>query len=251
MPTNLQNPAYPFDPSGSLASNLVTGEQQILSPANSFDFNFLVPIFAPFFQESLVVNFTDINNNSRQLVEGIDFYCTHWFISASRACAKAVYGSICMLNRQLTGVIVLRYQTLGGIWLIDQAQIATILSDHLRNPRITAWEEVTDLPMTFPPIDHEWNLADMVGMSDVVTSLNNIEAAVRQTLIDGLAAHEIAINPHNVTAAQVSAYTIDQVNQLLANYYTKANIDSMLAGYAATSSTNALEDELYFTAGSQ
>jgi hypothetical protein len=34
--------------------------------------------------------------------------------------------------------------------------------------------------MVFPPVDHEWNLQDLVGATDLVEKLSEIEDAIRQ-----------------------------------------------------------------------
>ncbi len=204
MPTDLNNLAYPFDPTGELQSNKITGEQQILTAANFRDYHFVVPRWAPYFTTSLVVKHRAVDNTVRTLVEGIDYYCTHEFISASRACATPIAGSISFLNLELTGVILLEYQTLGGIWTQDEAKIAEILADRLHNPRITAWDEVVDMPISFPPIDHDWDLDDMVGQKEVLEALNAIEDVLRQTGDAGLTAHLADFNnPHRVNKEQV------------------------------------------------
>lgn len=178
MPIDLINTAYAFDPTGRLLANKIIGEQQILTSANYRDFHFIVPDFAPFFAQDLVVSFRALNGEVRILNEGVDYQLTHWFISGSRACAKPIYGSISILDLQLSGVITLTYQTVGGIWTQETSKLAEILADRLHNPRITAWDVVVDMPISFPPIDHEWDLVDMVGMSDVVTGLGAIETAI-------------------------------------------------------------------------
>jgi hypothetical protein len=239
MPLNLNNLAYPFDPTGSLASNLITGEQQILTAVNWTDYQFIMPRWAPFFYDSLVVNFTDTQGNSRTLVEGVDYYACFEFISASRACAKPIWGGVQFINPLLSGVVSLQYQTLGGIWTLDTTTISQLLADRLANPRISAWEQVVNQPVMFPVIDHEWDLVDLVGASDIVTALGGIEDMLRQTGQTGLAAHLADFtNPHRVTAAQVGLgnvqnYGIAQPADLTAGtsntvYMTPAGTTTMM-----------------------
>jgi len=204
MSTPIDGTTYPFDPTGKLASNLIPAEQQILTAQNYRDFHLIVPNLAPYFVNSLVITFKDTTGNVRTLVEGVDYVCTHMFHDASLACATPIAGSISFYNTMLAGQIQLKYQTLGGIWTIDTDAIQKILADRLHNPRITTWEQVTEQPVTFPVIDHEWNLVDLVGMSDVVNAINQISDMLRQTGSTGLAAHLADHNnPHLVTATQV------------------------------------------------
>lgn len=184
--------AYSFDPTGLLASNLVTNENHILTPMNFQDYHFVVPKFAPFFAESLVVRHIGLDNVLRTLTYGVDYLPTHWFIAASRACAKPIYGSVSLMNLSLAGTVIFSYQTLGGDWLIDTTKIAEITSDRLRNPRITAWDVVAGLPAIFPPIDHEWDLQDMVGLSDILPKLTEISAAIVTYQTNGLAAYKLS-----------------------------------------------------------
>lgn len=196
--------AYPFDPTGTLASNKISGEQHVITAANYRDFHYIVPTYAPFFSDGLVVKFRDSNNVVTTLTEGVDYLLSHWFISASRACAKPIYGSISFMNLALSGVIVIDYQSLGGMWTQDSATITEIMGDLIHNPRITAWDVVVNMPVTFPVIDHQWDLVDLVGASDVVTALGTIETALRATGVAGLSTHLTDYgNPHRVTSAQV------------------------------------------------
>jgi hypothetical protein len=246
MALNLNALSYPFDPTGSLASNLITGEQQILTAVNWTDYQFLVPRWAPFFPDSAVLTITDTQGTTRPLVPYVDWYPCFEFISASKACATPIWGGIQLINPLLTGVVNMQYQTLGGIWTLDEVAIAALLADRLANPRITAWEQVVDQPVMFPVIDHEWDLVDLVGASDIVTALGGIEDMLRNTGTTGLAAHLADFtNPHRVTAAQtglglVQNYGIAQLADLTTGtstttYVTPGGVTTMInAGVGAS-----------------
>lgn len=169
---------YQFDPTGSLPANRITGEQHIITAVSNRNYHFTVPTYAPFFSDGLSISYRDIDNNIRFLVEGIDYHLGFQFIAASRSCAKPIYGGISYLNLELAGVVTLVYQTVGGNWTIDPVQINEILSDTLRNPKVTSWEQVANVPTLFPVVDHEWNLQDLVGMSDVKDSIDAVTTAI-------------------------------------------------------------------------
>lgn len=169
---------YAFDPTGILPANRITGEQHIITAVANRNYHFTVPTYAPFFADGLTISYRDIDNNIRFLVEGIDYHLGFQFIAASRSCAKPIYGGISYLNLELAGVVTLVYQTVGGNWTVDAAQINEILSDTMRNPRVTSWETVAEVPALFPVVDHEWNLQDLVGMSDVKDAIEGISLAV-------------------------------------------------------------------------
>lgn len=257
---------YPFDPTGTNPANLVQNEVHTLSPVTWKDYHFVIPTNGPFFRDSLTIY--DLNAE-RFLVEGVDFYYTHKFISASRATAKDIYGSFTFLNRAYAGAIRINYQTLGGDWSIDSGTITEILMDALANPRVTAWEQIVTLPFQFPVIDHEWNLTDMVGVKEVKEAIDEVKQALldRFAVAPSLATH-IAnkANPHDVTKGHVGLGSVQNfpmatlaqaldgiyddaymsprrtrqaiekfayayVVERLEEYYTKDEINSLLTNY--------------------
>ena len=195
---------YPFDPTGTMLANRVPNEQQIISPPNFRDFYFIIPKAAPFFGEGLTITIKDLENKTKALKEGVDYYLTHRFISASRATAKPIYGSITFLDKELAGVVTITYQTLGGIWTLSEDKILEILSNTVRNPRITSWDSIAEMPVNFPVIDHEWDLVDMVGASGVVAAIDKITEALNASGGNAITQH-IADknNPHGTNKTQV------------------------------------------------
>lgn len=204
---------YPFDPTGSATTNAVANERHVLSPPAWTDFYFIVPKFAPYFRDSLRV----IHRPSgKLLVEGQDYHCTHYFHAASHGVARRVYGSITFLDKTLTGVAEISYQTIGGDWILDASADLTRLTNTQLNPRITTWEQVVDVPYQFPPIDHQWDLEDLKGVEAILPILEEMTEAIRQSAGSDFALHiNDKNNPHNVTKAQVG---LDQVQNFpLAN----------------------------------
>lgn len=196
---------WDFDPTGTNPDNKVTNEFQVISPPNSSDYYFLIPKAAPYFKDTMKVFFREENGARREMIHGVDWLATHFFIGASRSTAKPVYGSITILNKQLAGVVELaEYQTVGGDWVIDPQKAIEIVANALGNPRITTWEEVDDRPTRFPPTDHEWYLDDLVGMKETVEVLEKVVDAIYARQSDEFSQHlGNRSNPHQVTKAQV------------------------------------------------
>lgn len=223
--------SYPFDPTGQLASNLISNEQVVITAVNYQDYHFVVPQLAPYFLDSMKITYIAPDGSQRPFLPGIDWYGCFEFISASRACAKPIWGGVSILNTQLSGILVLSYQTLGGVWAINQQQIAELLAYALHDPRVTAWEQVVEQPIAFPPIDHEWDLVDLVGASEVVTALTAIQQAILAQNGGGLAQHLADFgNPHHVTAAQTGLGNVQN--------YGIATLQDM---------TNGTSNQLYVT----
>ncbi len=204
-----QTYVYPFDPTGSLTSNVIPNERHVLSGVTDREFNFIVPKFAPFFRNNLRIRHLALG---RDLVEGVDYHLTHWFHAASHGVGRPVYGSITFLDRNLTGVVELRYQTIGGDWVYDEGTVLELMANRLMNPRITTWEQVVDLPFQFPVIDHEWDLDDLTGATEIVQKLDEITAAINAANdANGQSHVGDTNNPHNVTKVQVGLGLVENL----------------------------------------
>jgi hypothetical protein len=206
-----------FDPTGLLAANRVTGEIHSITSESANGFSVIVPLFAPFFSQGLSLLYKPRGSTTTvPLLEGIDYNLAYQFLGATRACSKAIYGGISLLNNQLDGEVTLVYQTLGGNWVLDINAIETLLTNQLHNPRTTSWEQVVNLPTVFPVVDHQWNLQDLVGGSHIVASIEGISAAlnsqqqsnpnVEQTL--NLHINDTD-NPHQVTKEQIGLGNVE------------------------------------------
>jgi len=135
-----------------------------------------MPKFAPFFKTGLVVLHPASNT---ELVEGIDYLLTHYYLDASYKLANNLYGSITLLNKNFSGTIVLEYQTLGGQWTISEQKIAEILSDKLTNPRRTTFDMVSGIPDIFPVDPHlHMEDEDMTGMAEIVGAIESLAPAL-------------------------------------------------------------------------
>lgn len=175
------NWAWPFDPTGVASTNLIKNEIHTVAPNLGSDFNWLIPDAAPFFRgsDTLGNKFQLIDQNTGlPLVEGIDYVFAYKFIDATISIGQPIYGAVQFLNQNYSGVVSLTYQTVGGAWTVPQNQIAEMLANITSNPITTTWDQVANLPYQFPPINHEFNIVDMVGMSDVVSAISGLASAI-------------------------------------------------------------------------
>jgi hypothetical protein len=201
---------YPFDPTGTNPECRIAGEQHPVTAVNFKDFHFIVPNAAPFFEDSLQIAAKDAQGADIILQKNVHYYYSHEFIGASRACAKRVYGSITFLFNEFAGIVNLTYQTVGGVWTLDETEIAEIIANSLLNPRTTSWEQVAGYPTIFPVVDHAWNLTDMVGMTETVAAIDRIRDAILEGGESGLPAHLAdKNNPHEVTKVQVGLGSVE------------------------------------------
>lgn len=230
--------SYPFDYTGQAATNRITGEQIIITAPGDRRYHFTMVKFAPMFEEGLVLKIREIDGTITPLVKGIDYYLSHQFKDASLSTMHELWGSITFLRRDIVGVLIADYNTLGGPWTIDSQKIIEILANQTRNPRSTTWEQVVERPIDFPPIDHPWDLDDMVGMKEILEVIEKFYQAYLVHIGGGgggsgdaaLIAHmNDRTNSHKVNANQTGAYTYAQID-LMFQQYLKTN------GVAADSS---------------
>jgi hypothetical protein len=220
--------AFPFDPSGTSTANRITNEQHVITSQNFRDYHYVIPKFGPFFEANTVIKMQYPNATVRILTYGVDYYFSNQFLDASRACSKPLFGSISFLDTDTAGILSISYNTVGGIWNISADEITRILAEELRNPRITTWEQIVDLPQRFPVVDHEWDLVDMVGASGLVASIDLVRDAIIAVNGGGLNAHiNNYSNPHATTKAQVGLSNVEN--------YAVATLAAAQAGTANTS----------------
>ena len=204
------NYRYPFDPYGANPECLIPKERHSLSAVSSASFALIVPKNGPFFRRGLVVKHI---STDKKLTEGVDFALGHKFTRATVETARPVYGSILILNRELTGAFDVDYQTLGGEFVIDtQAALDALLNTQL-DPRNTTWEAVIDVPPLFPPYEHYFDADNLVGaeaLRQAILQVSNTIETMPEKLMPMLMLHlDDTGNPHRVDKTAVGLGNVD------------------------------------------
>ena len=220
--------AYPFDPQGNSSLNRITNEKHVLTSQNYRDYHYIIPNFAPFSLVNFTITITSPGGVTRQLHEGVDYYFSNKFRDASLACAKEIYGSISFLDTDTFGIVNINYNTIGGIWTLTPQEISRILAEEMRNPRVTAWEQITNLPTRFPVVDHEWDLVDLTGAKQLVDATNRIADAITQKGGGSIEDHiNNFSNPHQVTKVQVGLGNVQNYALATAQQAADASSNSL------------------------
>jgi hypothetical protein len=201
---------YPFDPHGTAASNKINFGEDVHTTSfiNARTYNIIIPKAAPYFADTLQVDFIDFDTNERTtLVRDVDFSESLMFIGATRSTGKAVYGAISLLRQSMNGTVDLSYQTVGGQWVADHNAVLTHLANMNYNPRIISWDQVTNIQETFPPTVHELELDDSFGYQELIEAINSMSNTILQNggnLSALIGTHKLdKTNPHEVNAQQV------------------------------------------------
>ena len=168
---------YPFDPTARATSNKIENESiTVIPPSHITDYSYIVPRAAPFYAETLVVK-DGKTAGARRLVENVDYWCVIDFLSASASLNKRVSVGIALIDPNYSGTLYVSYQTLGGNYTMADYSVLEELIRERYIVKHVSYEQIINLPAGFSPEWHKHEVADMVGMSSVVTSLNNIKVA--------------------------------------------------------------------------
>ena len=238
----------PVDYKGTAPTNRVRGEQHILNKTDAQSHRVIIPKLAPFFNNQgttdirFKMNIVDPQTGVKtDLIEGVHYYPVFYFITASKATMRPLFGGVEFLDDSLEGTVTIEfYQSLGGIWTITASQIADILADLKYNPRRTSWDSIADLPERFPVVDHEWDYVDMTGQVDVVKALYAIRDQLVAQSGTGLTAHvNDKNNPHGTTKEHVNLglvmnYALATVTQARAGLINTAYMTPSLTREAIT-----------------
>jgi len=199
--SNLTQYTYPFDPTGTAATNKVVNEKHVVSvdgPASRL----IIPKHGPYFKESIRIRHVATGH---ELVPGVEFEYSLYFEAASNTEPyPSIFGGVSLLTSDYdrSTLELLEYQTIGGEHTLSESSIATMLANLLVDPRTTRWDDVTYKPGTYTPESHLTNLEETVGYGELVSAvrdLTNKYSIQTQQLVQLITAHMGDENdPHNV-----------------------------------------------------
>ncbi len=200
---------YQLDITGLLVANRVKREKHTLTPKNGRDRQMVVPTYAPFFGDGLVVEYIGPGNQMVKAREGVDYLAVYQFQDLSQITTTPVHGAVGFLNLGLTGTIYLSYNTLGGNFVSNRNELYVALMDRILNPRQIEFASIIDLPSYFPVSQHKHDAQnDLVGFNRAITALTTASAVVAENQVEPDIAQLLTHagqtgNPHGLTAAQV------------------------------------------------
>ena len=201
-------PQYQVDLTGLLASNKIVEESQTLSSANGVKQQLLIPIFAPYFGNSLQVQYYSPSGDKITAQSGVDYVCVMRQLEMSHLCQSDIYSGILAINPALRGAMFLTYQTLGGGFSVDRRSMMEELVRVAHETRFIGWNAVTGKPVYFPVAGHFLNIQeDALGLASIVTALEGLRNSIsllNESDVIAMTAHIANLsNPHAATAAQI------------------------------------------------
>lgn len=245
---------YQVDITGTLAANRITNEQAVIQ-AGSTDIHkqlpYIIPQFAPFFGDSLV-----LRRNGQVLTKNVDYQFAAQHLHARDYLGKEVWGAIVFLDRNAAGNVSFDYNTLGGDYVTNDPQMLATYFSSLLQQRTINWDVVYGVPALLPPIQGQTNLSSLKGVDDIVTELQNLVTAMGDAdvgvvitainnLSNQLIDHSNASNAHGTTKEDVQLGLVENLAPLssLANLFdtaTAAKTFATAAGGLAAKDTWAI-----------
>lgn len=245
---------YPFDPTGRSPDNKIQDESiTVIPPAEIKDYSYVIPRAAPFYADTMVIR-DGKGPGSRRLIENVDYWCVIDFLSASHSLQRRVSVGVALLDARYSGTLYATYQAVGGNYSLADYSILEELIRARYIVKHVSYEQIINLPEGFAPEWHRHLVADMVGMDDVVKSMNGIISALQDkegslgqntaSLNDHLESAD-AHSPHNVGLGNLRNYEIATIKDIydgnamkyvtadMLNYYVSQKLGGAPAGASA------------------
>lgn len=171
--------SYPYDPTGTAASNLVVNEAHTLTTINEDPYRFFVPMFAPLYTHNLKITYIEeVSGIEYEFVEGRDYDPIVPYMSASRALGKPIYAAISFINDKINGTVYISYQCLGGEYSADRDYVVANIAEHNYNPRVCSWDQLTSIQCAFPPDQHQQDIDTTTNYRDLLIKCDEIRDAI-------------------------------------------------------------------------
>ncbi len=171
---------YALDVTGVSPNNLIIGETQ---SATYYVFNYISYLFLnylPFFGNSLVLQYSDGVNPQVILTEGIDYVLVLPFWLGTKVLGLPLYGGIRLLNNYCSGTFTAQYQTLGGQFQMNQADLLAYLESNNIDPLANTWDTISGDTVSFPYIEFG-SYRDMANpATSLYQEMNNLNTIVSE-----------------------------------------------------------------------
>lgn len=163
---------YPLDLTGTASTNLVQGELVSVPRTRSRAF---APNYGPYFADSVVI--TTIPGNV-VLTKGVDYETLYLYELATRKAGQPICAVIYITNPDIHGQLSVDYQVVGGEFSSNVSAIQQLIQSLEIDNRAVVWDDILDLPVTFPPSPHLHHVGDWYGMEDLVDAIADLKNAI-------------------------------------------------------------------------
>lgn len=196
----------PFDLTGSLASNLKTGEEHTLTKVDGRTNRMFCPKFGAYYKDSLDVR----TSAGVPLVYDKDYVCTYYYDELWDLNAKACCAIIVVVNPSVGNDIRISYQAVGGPYSLSIDEISDLIHEVSTALPPLKWEDIRNKPLQFPPSLHYHEYWQLYGLESTVKNLE-------------LLGHAWSVGRKGILADNRFYYknTIDLARQAVTDYTAK------------------------------
>lgn len=222
---------YPLDLTGLSRDNFITGEDQAIGMSSV---RAIAPNAGAFYGRSMQI--LDLTTNKFLVPAQYTFQFLHKQLSEESG--GEVWGVLVITDPSVGANISLSYQTVGGPTAVPFTTLAQEVATLQLDARSVAFANISDFPDSVKPVPHmhwvgdttDWDyvvsalelclnammLAETASYDNVLTYVDQQRGQGANTIANyaaQLAAHIANYqNPHQVTLAQIDAYSVAQVN---------------------------------------
>lgn len=234
---------FPLDKTGHSPNNLVLNDVYVMAPRAR---RIIVPRYGGFFADSLTV----IDNVTQKVLSrGVHYSILELNPEATLRLGKEVSQLIAITDTSIGDTVYLNYQAVGGEYTSIISAVEHLLGTTDGDTRPVYWTDISDHPSTFAATWHLHDVGDIYDFNAAAHKVDRIRAALEMkdivshdaiyhqidqvsgqfsgdiaALVTGINNHiNNHLNPHNTTAAQINAYTRNQVLATLNNIVNNLN----------------------------
>ncbi|QDB70299.1 hypothetical protein CF8_0131 [Aeromonas phage CF8] len=165
---------YPWNPFNDLAENEIRNEVVHVEP--NAKGVVLLPRKGPFHVNGVKIRLRDSGRELR--LEAGDYSFIYPFGAFIRKYSLLVYGGIQIHNITDPTNLEIDYNTIGADFVLDDIAYAEAVALTLTRPRRADWNQITNVPTTFPSDPHPHPASDTIGYDDMMIALKSYIDAV-------------------------------------------------------------------------
>lgn len=209
---------YPEDLTGVNPDNRILNEIHTISPyTSSRPRRIVIPNFRPFFTDTTYLKLYDLGSSTplTPLVKDADYKCVELSEEASIASGKEVCHSVIIENINVSEQVAVSYQTVGGLYTNDTANLVSLINTGLNDTRPVPWDNLLGKPFEFESLPHPHHLNDVIGYAPLIVALERLQTAI--TLSNNPAFERLV----EYVRREIANHTHQDILQMLT---TKSNI---------------------------
>lgn len=166
---------YPYDPTGLAVTNFVQDEIHTVPVVRNRAFALNA---GPFFDDSVVVRHVDTGN---VLTKDSDYTTLYLYQHATFRVGKPIVAVVFIVNPAISGTVSVDYQVVGGEFSSNVSAIQYLISTLEIDNRSIIFDDLLDLPVTFPPAPHLHDVGDLYGMEALIAAIEALRLAIESS----------------------------------------------------------------------